>query len=147
MRTIFGISKSSFSNRRRAGNTGTTKLGRPTILTPEEEALLVRVIIGRQGSRMSMTKAELQNLMAQVAQGRSRTPVNRFLAESFLKRHPEISIFSSTGMSRARHYAVNPVAVGAFFDMVETELADVPPSRLFIMDETGIETPKSVFVS
>ncbi len=123
------------------------KWGRPTLLTAEEEDILLDVIFTNQKNHLSLTKKQFMILVREVSAKRREREVSDQYVDSFLRRYPAISLFTATKVSKARHIACTPKVFNEFFDIVEPELADVHPSRIFIMDETAILTPSSFKVS
>ncbi|XP_064482894.1 tigger transposable element-derived protein 6-like [Ornithodoros turicata] len=63
--------------------------------------------------------------------------------QSFLRRHPDLSIRKSEGLSLARAEGMNRIEVKAFFDLLLRVLDDNKlhgcPDRIWNMDESGIQ--------
>ena len=62
--------------------------------------------------------------------------------ESFLKRHPDLSIRQPESTSLARATGFNKVQVDRIFQLLRKIISDcnIAPDKIFNMDETGIST-------
>ena len=62
--------------------------------------------------------------------------------ESFLKKHPDLSIRQPESTSLARATGFNKVQVDKFFQLLRKIISDcnIAPDKIFNMDETGIST-------
>lgn len=77
----------------------------------------------------------------------SKKMAGRIWLENFLKRNPDLSLRKPEATSAARASGFNKVSVDKFFDLLEQaiETHQLPPDRIFNVDETGMTTvPKTM---
>lgn len=121
------------------------KRGGQTVLSAEEEALLVNRIkicsdwgypIDSLTLRL-LVKDYLEKQGKKVRQFKNNCPGPDFVV-SFLKRHKEVlSTRMCQNIKRSRA-AVSPDIINSYFDELEKELKDVPPSNIVNYDETNL---------
>jgi hypothetical protein len=58
----------------------------------------------------------------------------------FLKRHPDISVFTSRGLAAARYDALSANVMKTFFDNQQVASLGLDSRRICIMDETAAST-------
>lgn len=121
------------------------KRGGQTVLTAEEEAVLVdRLKIcsdwGYPVDSLTLrliVKDSLEKQGKQVRKFKNNTPGPDFV-ESFLKRHKEVLSSRMCQNIKRSRAAVSPEIINAYFDELEKELKDVPPSHIINYDETNL---------
>lgn len=121
------------------------KRGGQTVLSPEEEAVLVDRLkicsdwgypIDSLTLRL-LIKDYLERQGRQVKKFKHNMPGPDFVA-SFLSRHKEfLSNRMCQNIKRSRA-AVSPDIINSYFDELEKELKDVPPSNIINYDETNL---------
>jgi hypothetical protein len=142
-----GVTKNAYNHRIRSGKPAEVSWGRPALLTVEEEMSIREVIFTNQRNNLSLTMSQLLRLLRELTAGRQEKPISDSYVNSFLSRHPDIRLFKATKVTKARNNACTPEVFNAFFDILEPVLNEFAPERLFIADETGIDSAGSVNVS
>lgn len=118
-------------------------LGRPTVLTAEEESIIVErlLIMGRWG--FPLNRHDLAHLIKAYLDrvGRSTRFTDNLpgpdFTKGFLKRHPQLTVRVANLIKRSRA-AVSHQDVHDFFDRYETVVANIPPQNLWNYDETNM---------
>ncbi|KAJ0169726.1 hypothetical protein K1T71_014332 [Dendrolimus kikuchii] len=129
----------------------TKKLGHyRTIFSQEQEEELVQYIKTMEARFHGLTSLELRRLAYEIAERNKMA--HKFNADKcvagvdwlkgFLKRHPDITYRKPEPTSAARAMGFNRVAVGKFYELLETvyDKHKITPQRIFNVDETGVST-------
>lgn len=148
--SAIGISESCLRKRLKLDTTASS-LGRwkPTF-NPEQEAEFVEHCKKMDERYFGLTITDLRRLAYEYAQANKIE--NRFdsgckmagrdWVESFLKRHPDLTLRQSTATSLARVIGFNKVQVDRFYQNLK-EIYDrhkFKPNRIYNVDETGMST-------
>ena len=136
----FSVPKSTLLDRVNGGHGD--QIGRPTVLTEDEEALLLEHIqlLAVWGFPFSgqdlchFVKAYLDKKGAST-RFKDNLPTHRWVAK-FLGRHPEFSLRKANPIKRARA-AVSREDVQEFFNHFAKSVEGIPPENLFNFDETN----------
>lgn len=121
------------------------KRGGQTVLSAEEEALIVDRIktcsdwgypIDSLTLRL-LVKDYLERQGKIVRQFKNNCPGTDFVV-SFLKRHKEVVSSRMCQNIKRSRAAVSPDVINCYFDELEKELKDVPPSNIVNYDETNL---------
>jgi hypothetical protein len=136
----YGVPKTTLFDRLK---TTTDKVGRPTILTAEEEEIIVQrlIILGEWG--FPLTTNDLKQLVKAYLDGAGKTtrladnlPGKDFI-KGFLKRHRQLTIRTANLIKRSRAMLSADI-VNDFFDRYEHSAAGVHPDNVFNYDETNL---------
>jgi len=119
----------------------------PTVLSAEEEAIIVRWILHLSKRGFPVTKTQLlNNVTYLIKQLDRKTPFanrqpGRHWYESFLRRHPEISIRVAQNLPKSRASVTEDILRNWFKEieqhLVEKELLDIDGTRIFNCDESA----------
>lgn len=146
---VFKIPKPTFRRHLKGLNTR-KRIGRPSDLTEEMEAELVRHVLLLESRFFGLTITDLRRLAYQLAEKYGLK--HRFNNESqlagwkwyytFMKNHPEISLRTPEPTSMARCKGFNKETVMAFFNKYESILDEgqFTAEKIYNMDETGLST-------
>jgi len=123
------------------------RTGPPTVLSAEEEAIIVRWILHLSERGFPVTKTQLlNNVTYLIKQLDRKTPftngqLGRHWYESFLHRHPEISIRVAQNLPKSRASMTEDILLNWFKKieqhLVEKELLDIDGTRIFNCDESA----------
>jgi hypothetical protein len=136
----YGVPKTTLFDRLKSAS---DKVGRPTILTAEEEEIIVErlIILGEWG--FPLTTNDLKQLVKAYLEGAGRTtrladnlPGKDFI-KGFLKRHRQLTIRTANLIKRSRAMLSADI-VNNFFDHYERSAAGVDPDNVFNYDETNL---------
>lgn len=136
----YGVPKTTLYDRM---TTTTDKVGRPTVLTAEEEDIIAErlIILGEWGFPLST--CDLKHLIKAYLDGCGRTtrlvdnmPGKDFIS-GFLKRHRELTVRTANLIKRSRAMLSADV-VNDFFNCYEVAAAGVPPANVYNYDETNL---------
>lgn len=125
-------------------------IGRPCVLTFEQENDLSRVIQSMESRLFGLTLTDVRKLVYLYCQ-KNRIPNNfsetfgmagRAWMEGFRKRHPEISLRKPEAVSVQRASGFNRSKVNRFYEVLEGTLftdgkRTIPPENIFNVDESG----------
>ena len=106
------------------------KVGRPTVMTEEEENLLATALKFLGDSNMGRDRDDVRNMVQAFLQVTKRPNPFKDLKpgmewlRGFEKRHPEISQRSAEVLTVARAKSLTPETVNIFFDKYEQILSD-----------------------
>ena len=126
-------------------------LGRPRILTTDDENELVSVIIDMERRLFGLTKMDIRRLAYRYCEvndiQHNFNPKTKCAGEDwmagFMKAHPELSLRKPEQTSMARASGFNKEKVNRFFDALESIIygqngaVAIPPSRIYNADESG----------
>ena len=152
-RSISGISKSSgipkstliakLKGYRPIGK----KTGPPTILSAEEEAVIVRWMLHLSKRGFPVTKTQLLYNVTYLVKQLDRQTIftnekpGRRWYEGFLRRHPEISVRVAQNLPKNRASVTEDILRGWFKEveqhLVEKQLLNIDGSRIFNCDESA----------
>ena len=134
----------------KVGSPGNANLGRfRTAFSKDTEEDLVKYIKDMQLRFFGLTRDAVCSLAYDYATvNKLNVPFNKEKKagpdwlESFLKRHPDLSIRQPESTSLARATEFNIVQVDRFFQLLRKIISDcnIAPDKIFNMDETGIST-------
>lgn len=144
---MFGVNVNALKRRIKSGNTGVTVWGRKTLFTEEDEEAFKKVILDLDEANMGIRKGVLLETVQKYAESINATVPTKYWLDSFLRRHPEFSDRLTSGLTRARYNAVREDIMTSFYDLLEEVSDGIPPERIYIMDETGLETDRPTKVS
>lgn len=145
----FNISRRTLSRYKNKSINEKQRLGRKTILKPEQEIELVSRIIRLAQVGYPLTKRMLRRCVYNYCE-KNRIPhmfsqekclAGRYWLKAFLSRHPEISPRRAQNMNPARAQKLNKFIVADYFEklkavLVELDLMD-KPERIYNVDEKG----------
>ncbi|XP_063216730.1 uncharacterized protein LOC134527736 [Bacillus rossius redtenbacheri] len=119
------------------------KHGRPTALSNDEEAELVRGLMISAECGFPLTPSNACDIVQSYLnrEGKSEKQFNdnhpgREWVSQFLKRHPQLSVRLCENVKRVRA-EISPEIVNAYFNHLEETLADIPPANIVNYDETN----------
>ena len=125
-------------------------LGHSQCLPKELELELVHYLKEMEARLFGLTKKEVCKLAYEIAeQNNIKNPFNKDQKragddwfQSFLERHPDLSLRVPEATSAARAQGFNRPVVSKFFEVLEQEFTTnkIHPSRIYNCDETGIQT-------
>lgn len=139
--------------RARDGVRGRAVRGRPPVLLPEEEAVLVKNILYYAERGAPMTEAMLQSAVAAyvnkdlplerrdlVRQRFTNGQPGRKWTDLFIGRHPEVGRVHGRSLQAARAAASNPENLARMFALLKQVRQEkkVTPKNLFNADECGV---------
>ena len=136
----YGVPKTTLYDRM---TTASDKVGRPTVLTAEEEDIIAErlIILGEWGFPLNVS--DLKHLIKAYLDGCGRTtrlvnnmPGKDFIS-GFLKRHRELTIRTANLIKPSRAMLSADI-VNEFFDLYEVAAAGVPPANVYNYDETNL---------
>ncbi|XP_057315530.1 uncharacterized protein LOC130656643 [Hydractinia symbiolongicarpus] len=145
----FGVPKQTLSDRIR-GKYRTTKAGRKTEMTPEEETMLIHYIKYMASIAHPLSISAIKAFAWNIVKRSKRTSsFNRVSGpghtwwDSFKKRHSrEITLRKPDGLDRGRSRMANVTVIKQHFDLLRKTLVDLDildkPDRIFNCDESGI---------
>lgn len=144
----YGIPRSTLQRHLQSGS-AKKKLGRyTTVFTPEEEKELIEYVFHMDALFYGLSKKEFLELVYQYAdmngiphQFKNGTAGSDWY-KGFVVRHPDLTLRKPEPTSIARARGFNRPQVYRFFDLLEAEIEkhDIDATRLYNMDETGIQT-------
>jgi hypothetical protein len=118
--------------------------GRPTVLTPEEEELIVEMLTlladwGFPFSRDELchfVKSYLEKKGVMMARFKENMPTRRFV-DTFLSRHPAFVLRNTNAIKRSRA-ALSREDVTQFYKNFEKAAEGVPASNMYNFDESNL---------
>ena len=144
----FNIPRSSLRDHL-SGRTTTRKIGAKTILTNEEEALLIQYIDDMLEVGQPLTPEMLKLKVAEICQGKLIPFKDGIPGDSwffwFKQRHPHLVMRKPQGLEVARAKAMNPITCHEFYKnllQLYNKFA-YPPSNIWNVDESGCNASKS----
>lgn len=144
----YGIPRSTLQRHLQSGS-AKKKLGRhTTVFTPEQEIELIEYLFHMDALFYGLSKTEFLKLVYEYAEINDIAhPFKNEIAGSdwykgFVMRHPDLTLRKPEPTSIARARGFNKPQVYRFFDLLEAEMEkhDIDATRLYNMDETGIQT-------
>ena len=117
--------------------------GKPRYLSDKEEEKLVTFLLRCASVGYPRSRKDVIAIVQRACFARGlNVNVTHGWWEAFCRRHPVISLRTTSGLSVARAKASNPEVISSYFDMLEdvlleNELVD-KPTQIFNMDETGM---------
>lgn len=121
--------------------------GPPTVLSTNEEAIIVHWMLHLNQRGFPVTKTQLlYNVAYLIKQLKRKTPFadgrpGRHWYEAFLRRHPEISIRITPNLSKSRASVTENILRDWFNEveqhLVEKQLIDIDGARIFNCDESA----------
>ena len=144
--TLYGVPKSTVSDRITGHVLHGTKSGPVKYLSEQEEKELVKFLIGC--SKIGFAKSRKQVLMLTQSilahkRGVTMEEVNISYGwwGSFNKRHPQLTLRTATPLAYVRSVAQDPEIFETYFDLLEETLLQndllTSPHRIFNCDESG----------
>lgn len=127
------------------------RLGRfHTVFSEAQEREIVEHILLLEERLFGLTLHDLRKFAFELAEkngvphtfNQERKMAGKEWLYSFLRRHPQLSLRNPEKTSLARAKGFNRVAVGKFYDLLESiyEKHNISPSDIYNVDETGILT-------
>lgn len=140
---LYNIPRSTLQNRRR--NLHSKKYGGQTILSEEEEKLVVAAVIKVANwgfpftacDLRTMVKSYLSRIGRKVEGFADNSPGKEWTAGFFKRHRPELVMRLTTNLPPARA-KLSPALINEYFDNLEETLKDVPPSNIINYDETNL---------
>jgi hypothetical protein len=139
----YGIPRSTLKDRRAERVTRETA-GRPTVLSKDEELLIVERLQIQASWGFPLTSKELcivikgyLDSLGKTTRFVDNTPGRDFVA-GFLRRHPDLTVRKANMIKRTRA-AVSHKVVKDFFARFAKTVKDIPPSNVFNYDETNLQ--------
>lgn len=150
----FGIPRQTLRRhlkKARKGDSVMKVLGRPRILSEQQEKELFEVIIDMENRLFGLTKMDVRRLTYSYCEinkiHHNFNSQTKCAGEDwmigFMKNHPQLSLRKPEPTSIARAAGFNKEKVNRFFDVLESILYGensaivIPPSRIFNADESG----------
>ena len=135
----------------REGHGVEKQLGRPRILTAEQESELVDVILDMEKKMFGLTKMDVRRLAYRYCEvnkiqhnfNRTSQCAGEDWIVGLMRNNPQLSLRKPERTSLARAAGFNKEKVSRFYDAYEsivytsTGEIQIPPSRIFNADETG----------
>jgi len=132
------------------------KMGRPRVLSDDEENRLVEVIIYLSKVALPLDSTDIRRLvqhylneLGRVTRWDDNLPSYDWISD-LKKRHAHLTSRKPEILTPARAKSFNRPVVDMFFQMYESEVKDLQPTHLYNLDETGLSTNplnKRVFVA
>ncbi len=147
---LFGITLRALDKKIKANNLKASKLGGPTKLTFEEEEELEKMLRAAQDAHACMTREALCRNAAYVLGGRTgkvEKPLTKKWLKGFLRRHPSLGPRKARTTTTRRENAFTQKASDDFYRLLEHLTRDIPPERIYIMDETHLQWAEKTNVS
>jgi hypothetical protein len=126
----------------------TMRMGRKPVLPAQIENKLVNYCLLMEMNFFGLTTNDIKRMAFQTAITNSlpqpfsteKAKAGNKWLQTFLRRHPTLSLRKPQPISAARINGFTPENVAAFFDIFEKEMGKIKfsPYRLFNIDETGI---------
>ena len=137
------------------------KLGRRTVLTPEQESDLASLILELEGRLYGLTPRDVCSLVfsfckknnIQCPFSENKRCAGRDWLVSFLERHKEISVRKPEAISIQKASGFNKAKVDKFYQLLENLMYDdqgilkIPPENIYNVDESGytvVQKPSKV---
>ena len=136
----FGVHRTTLSARIRGRKTRRESHQWRQKLIPEEEEVLVNVIITLIEAYAAPTGGRIVELAKEVKNADSDFELGENWAYGFLDRHPELRTMWSTALETERATQEDPVLIGRWFDRFRTFLDEhgIRDENLWNTDEKGI---------
>ena len=143
----FGVPKSTLENR--LAGKSSTNLGRPKVLSDEEERIITERILVMADWGFPLAVEDVKhiirdylNSMGRNTRLRDNLPGKDFIA-GFLKRNPILSKRTANNIKRSRA-KLSPPIVKDFFERYKVSAAGIPASNVFNYDETNLTNDPGV---
>ena len=120
----------------------TREVGRPRVLTPAEESVLVEVLVLMGKFNYPLTKRHLADVVKNCLdkhRNKTRLKDNRpgkDWISGFLRRHKKEIVVKRAQNIRRSRAAVSPADIREYFSNLEKEVQGVPPTHIFNCDES-----------
>ena len=139
-RALGGINPKTVKTRYENHNFGVTRKGPPPRLGSDIEDKLVEYVLTCQRMGCSVPPSAFSELARKLATQLNVTEsVGGYKwMELFYGRHPQLSQRQTQLIELCRLTGVNRDAVARYFDILELAVTGVPPSRIYILDETNL---------
>lgn len=128
------------------------QLGRKPVLPPDVESQLVEYLLEMDNRFFGLTRTDVRRMAYQLASANGiqlqfsehLRQAGRKWFKAFLRRHPNLSIRKSTGISFARTVGFNKESVN-MLDLLEADMEkhNFAVDRIFNVDETGLTIVQS----
>ena len=144
--TLYGVPKSTVSDRITGRVLHGTKSGPVKYLSEQEEKELVKFLIGCSKIGFAKSRKEVLMLTRSILahkRGVTMEEVNISYGwwGSFNKRHPQLTLRTATPLAYVRSVAQDPEIFDTYFDLLEETLLQndllTSPHRIFNCDESG----------
>ena len=118
------------------------KSGPPTYLTPHEERELVNFLIGCAQIGFACTRRQVMSLVraAMVKKGREDAPITSGWWDSFMRRHPQLTLRVPEKLAYVRVIMGNREVIEAYFNLLKHLLK----MELWITRESSLMLMKQV---
>ncbi|XP_035432885.2 uncharacterized protein LOC118264478 [Spodoptera frugiperda] len=148
---IYGIPRKTLERRYKTNNDKKGPMGPTSMLGEQNEKKLADHIKTMQGTGFPLTISDVRVIAFQFAEqlnikhkfNKSEEKAGYDWLQMFLRRHPDIVLRKSEGVSIARCQGMNRNEVSAYFDLLEKNLIDndlmTKPNCVFNMDESGLQ--------
>ncbi|KAF9411049.1 hypothetical protein HW555_010051 [Spodoptera exigua] len=148
---IYGIPRKTLERRYKTNNDKKGPMGPTSMLGDQNEKKLADHIKTMQGTGFPLTIRDVRVIAFQFAEqlnikhkfNKSEEKAGYDWLQMFLRRHPDIVLRKSEGVSIARCQGMNRNEVSAYFDLLEKNLIDndlmTKPNCVFNMDESGLQ--------
>lgn len=146
-----GIPRTTLRNRIKSKSCSKGRMGPDSLLGEANETKLCNHILDLQKAGFPITRNDLRSLAFEFAED-LKIPYNFDTEErkagyvwlnSFLRRHPNLSVRQSENVSLARVKALSREEVGNYFDLLDSVLTQNnlvnKPSCIFNVDESGLQ--------
>jgi len=143
----FGVPRSTLYDAIKRGHVA-DKLGRPTLMTEEQERRLARYMIDRANACLGATRSEAGSIASEILGTNGAyfatedgLPSSGWWA-SFTKRHPGVSFYKPCRLAKNKLQALTVETVTELFQRLDGILKtyDLPESKIFNCDESQIRT-------
>ena len=138
----FGVTLRTLRRKMKMNNLDPVKLGRPTILTAQEETYIVEHLVAAQRANACMTRQQLMKFAADVLWVRTgirRKPLSDEWLTGFFGRHPEIAQRTPRTTTTRRENAFTQEASDCFYAKLRALMDGLGPEDVYIMDETHLQ--------
>ena len=150
----YGIPKSTLADRVSGRRLMGCRSGPPRLLSDAQEECLVKFLLRCATIGYAKSKKDVIAIIMEMCKSkRLDHKVTDGWWNSFLKRHPNLTLRSASCLSKARAIASDPSSIQQYFDILEETLDEYDikdsPNFIYNMDETGMpfqpKLPKGIF--
>ena len=139
---VYGVPRTTLQDRVSGKISLSAKSGH-RLLTDEEESRLAEFLVGCASIGYAKSRKEVLAIVQQILDAQNaNVEVTKGWWDSYLKRHPKLTLRHAEPISYARAVATNPDVFHRYFDLLEETLLENGltdrPAQIFNCDETGM---------